>query len=323
MSDAPLRAGVIGVGSMGRNHARVYQELSECELVGVADADAAAADAVATEFDTEAYDTIELLARADAVSVAVPTPVHEPVVRDCINTGVDVLVEKPFVDDPAVGRELAEAAATAGVTLQVGHIERFNPAVRTLLSGFRDLSVIAVTAERLGPPLEREIAAGVTFDLMIHDIDLLCTLLGATPTLVSATGAGDGEYATSTWTNDDGVVASLTASRLTQERVRRLTVTAEECRIVVDLLDQTVEVHRRSSPEYVAANGDVRHRIESVIERPFVESGEPLKRELAAFLEAAAEGTTPLVTAEDGIRAVELASAVAAKLGRPQQEVSP
>ena len=322
MSENPLRTGVIGVGSMGRNHARIYRELADSELIGVADADTAAAAAAATEFDTSIRETDDLLDAADAVSVAVPTRAHAPVVRDCIDAGVDVLVEKPFVADPAVGRELGKAAAEAGVTIQVGHVERFNPAVRTLLSAFRDLSVVAVTAERLGPPVERDIEANVTFDLMIHDIDLLCTLLDGDPDLVSAAGAGDGEYATATWEHG-GTVASLTASRLTQERVRRLTVTAEECRVVVDLLDQTVEVHRRSRPEYVASDGDVRHRIESVVERPFVESGEPLKRELSAFLDAVADGTEPLVTAADGVRAVELAGEVSATIAGRTTEVSP
>ena len=321
MSDDSLRTGVIGVGSMGRNHARVYRELAESELVGIADADQAAAATAATKFGIDPFETADLLDQVDAVSVAVPTHAHAPVVLDCIEAGVDVLVEKPFVDAPVVGREIASTAEAAGVTLQVGHIERFNPAVRTLLSAFSDLSINAVTAERLGPPVERDIGADVTFDLMIHDIDLLCTLLGEEPTLVSAAGVADGEYATSTWAGDD-VVASLTASRITHERVRRLTVTAAECRVVVDLLDQTVEVHRRSSPEYVAADGDVRHRIESVVERPFVESGEPLKRELASFIDAAANGTAPEVTAEDGIRAVELASQVTDRLEGEPQEVS-
>lgn len=322
MTDDPLRTGVVGVGSMGRNHTRIYRELADADLVGVADADTAAAAAAATEFDTSIYDTPDLLDAVDAVSVAVPTRAHAPVVRDCIDAGVDVLVEKPFVADPDVGRELAQAAAAEGVTIQVGHVERFNPAVRTLFSAFQNLSVVAVTGERLGPPVERDIEANVVFDLMIHDIDLLCTLLDGRPDLVSAAGAGS-EYATSTWSGD-GVVASLTASRITQERVRRLSVTAEECRVVVDLLDQTVEVHRRSRPEYVASDGDVRHRIESLVERPFVESGEPLKRELAAFLDATANGTEPVVTAADGVRAVELAGRVSGIVeDRETTEVSP
>ncbi|WP_336035070.1 Gfo/Idh/MocA family oxidoreductase [Halobacterium yunchengense] len=324
MSDAPLRAGVVGVGSMGRNHARVYRELAATELVGVADADAAAADRVAAEYDTAACETAELLARADVVSVAVPTPAHADVVADCIDAGVHVLVEKPFVADPERGRELAAAADRAGVAIQVGHVERFNPAVRTLSTIVPDLDVVAVTAERLGPPADRDIKASVVYDLMIHDLDVVCAVLEDTPASVSATGTADGEYATATCGFDGGVVASLTASRVTQQKVRRLAVTAEQCRVTLDFLDQSVEIHRSSAPEYVAADGDLRHRVESVVERPLVEHAEPLKRELAAFAEAVRDGTEPLVTAEDGVRAVELASRVAGRIaGRAPREVRP
>jgi len=322
VSQEPLRTGVVGVGSMGRNHARAYGELAGSELVGVADADHGAARAAAREFGTTAYAPEELYDHVDAVSVAVPTAAHAPVVRDCIDAGVDVLVEKPFVADPDVGRELAAEAEAAGVAIQVGHVERFNPAVKTLLRICRDLKIVAVTGERLGPPLEREIGTNVVFDLMIHDIDLLRTLLGGEPAPVSASGTDDGEYATGMWSGDDGVIGSLTASRLSRQRVRRIAVTAETCRVLVDFLDQTVEIHRSSRPEYITTNGDVRHRVESVVERPMVETGEPLKRELASFLEAIAGGTTPEVTAEDGIRAVELAEAVAELVAPERQEVA-
>ncbi|WP_232702073.1 Gfo/Idh/MocA family protein [Halobacterium wangiae] len=310
MSGTQLRAGVIGVGSMGRNHARVYQELSDTQLVGVADADRAAAIRVATEYGTSALDTGVLLDRVDVVSIAVPTPVHATLVQQCIDAGVHALVEKPFVDDPTRGRELAAAARSAGVTLQIGHIERFNPAVRTLANIVPNLDVMAVTAERLGPPLDREMESNVVFDLMIHDIDIIRSILGDDPVSVTASGTAAGDYATATCSFDDGAVASLTASRVTQQKVRRLAVTARECRVTVDYTDQSVEIHRSSTPEYVAADGDIRHRTESVVERPLVENGEPLKHELSAFAEAVREGTEPVVTAEDGVRAVELATRI-------------
>ncbi|NIB98543.1 Gfo/Idh/MocA family oxidoreductase [Halobacterium sp. R2-5] len=324
MSEEPLQTGVVGVGSMGRNHARVYSELGETELVGVADADAAAADRVATEFDTTPYVTSDLLERADAVSVAVPTRFHADTVQNAIDAGVHVLCEKPFVADPDRGRELAAAARAAGVTLQVGHIERFNPAVRALEAIVPELDVIAVTADRLGPPLERDIDTSVVFDLMIHDIDVVCSLLDSEPASLAATGSTDGNYATATCSFDGGVTASLTASRVTQQKVRQLAITAADCRVNVDYLDQSVEIHRGSTPEYVSADGDLRHRVESVVERPLVENGEPLKRELAAFAEAVRNGTEPVVTAEDGVRAVEVATRVAAQIAdREPQEVRP
>jgi predicted dehydrogenase len=301
---------------MGRNHARVYQELSETDLVGVADQDRAAAIRVATEYETSAVDTDTLLDRADIVTIAVPTPVHATLVEDCIDAGVHALVEKPFVDDPARGRQLAADARAAGVTLQVGHIERFNPAVRTLSNIVPNLDVMAVTAERLGPPLDRDMQSNVVFDLMIHDVDIMRAILGDDPVDVTASGTAAGDYATACCTFDDGAVASLTASRVTQQKVRRLAVTARECRVTVDYTDQSVEIHRSTSPEYVASGGDVRHRTESVVERPMVENGEPLKHELSAFAEAVREGTEPVVTAEDGVRAVELASKIDALVTR-------
>jgi predicted dehydrogenase len=305
-----LRAGVVGVGSMGRNHARVYRELADVDLVGVADADPETAREVADEYGVPAVSADTLLRDADAVSVAVPTPYHADLVADCIDAGVHALVEKPFVADPERGRRLAERAQKADVTLQVGHVERFNPAVRAVAEVVPDLDVLAVTAERLGPPTERDVAANVVHDLMIHDIDVVRALLDGEPGGVTASGAASSQYATATCTFPDGVVASFTASRVTEQKVRRLAITARECRVVVDYTDQSVEIHRSTTPEYVAEDGGFRHRTESVVERPMVDNGEPLKHELRAFADAARNGTEPVVTAEDGLRALELASRI-------------
>ena len=322
MTDA-LRVGVVGVGSMGRNHARVYDELRGAELVGVSDADAERASEVADAHATRAYDAPDLLDAADAVSVVVPTAYHADVLADCIDAGVHALVEKPFVADVETGRQLAARAREAGVTLQVGHIERFNPAVRTVADVVENLDVLAVDARRLGPPLDRDLGSNVVHDLMIHDLDVVCALLGATPDSVAAAGGHDGQYATATCTFPDGAVASFTASRVTQQKVRRLAITARECQVLVDYTDQSVEIHRSSAPEYVAGNGGFRHRTESVVERPMVDNGEPLAHELRAFLEAARNGTEPVVSAEDGLRALELATRVDDLADRATMEVAP
>lgn len=305
-----LRAGVIGVGKMGRNHARVYRELADVDLVGVADKDTAAASEVATKYGTRQLPTDELLAETDLVTVAVPTPAHPALVRQCIDANVHALVEKPFVDTLDVGRELAEDAEAAGITLQVGHVERFNPAVQTVADIVQDLDIIAIDAERLGPPIDRSLGTGVVFDLMIHDLDVVGALHGGDVVSLNATGTPDGEYATASCEFDDGVVATFIASRVTQQKVRRLGITAESCRISVDYMNQTVAIHRGAVPEYVQTNGDIRHRTESVEERPFVENGEPLKAELASFVDTIRTGATPEVTAADGLRAVELATRI-------------
>jgi predicted dehydrogenase len=302
--------GVVGVGSMGENHARVYAELPAVDLVGVADADEERAAAVADEYDTEARSTADLLSTVDAVSVAVPTSLHAGVVRTCLDHGTAALVEKPFVADPEVGRELAAAADEAGVTLQVGHIERFNPAVTTLFDLLGDVTPVAISAERLGPPLGRDVGDDVVMDLMIHDIDVLLALLGERPGSISATGRGDGQYATAQFTFPGGTVGRLTASRLTQRKIRRLRVTTEDRLVQVDYLDQSVRIHRRSRPAFEQSDGSLRYQTERLTERPIVDSGEPLRRELSAFVEAAQTGRPPEVTATDGVRAVETAAAV-------------
>ncbi|RBI64013.1 gfo/Idh/MocA family oxidoreductase [halophilic archaeon] len=307
----PVNAAVFGVGSMGRHHARVYSELPNVNLVGVHDADEETATSVARDHGTRAVGMDAALLEADVASVAVPTEYHYAVARDCIDHGVDVLVEKPFVADPAEGKELLAEANAADVTLQVGHIERFNPAVRTLSEIVSDLDVIAIDARRLGPPPEgRAVDDSAVMDLMIHDIDVLLSLVDDDVESVAALGARDNRYASANIEFESGVVAGLTASRVTQEKVRTLSITAADCRVNVDYTDQTVEIHRHSTPEYIEENGDLRYRHESIVERPTVETGEPLKNELRSFVRAATTGGTPVVTGEDGLRVVELARRV-------------
>ncbi|MFU8867656.1 Gfo/Idh/MocA family oxidoreductase [Natronococcus sp.] len=314
-----LRAGVIGAGSMGENHARVYSELRDVDLVGVADRDREVARRVAAEYGTEAVSLEELLERVDAVTVAVPTHVHAEVVSRCLEAGVDVLVEKPIAGSVAEGRALAEQARNSGRILQVGHIERFNPAVGMLEELLEDLDIIGVEAERLGPPVNRDAPGDVVFDLMIHDVDVVGALLGREPTSISAIGAADGRYATATMEYGD-IVATLTASRVTQKKVRKLTVTARECLVEVDYLEQSVLIHRDSYPEYLTDDGQNRYRHESVVERPRIATSEPLRCELESFVESVRTGTEPEVTAEDGIAALETVQAIDSRLGARRRE---
>ncbi|WP_254768559.1 Gfo/Idh/MocA family protein [Salinilacihabitans rarus] len=300
----PLRAGVVGVGAMGQNHARVYGELRNVDLVGVTDLDERQARAVADAYGADAFEFDELLDTCDVVTVAVPTAAHFETVSACLDAGVHVLVEKPIADSPEQGRRLAAKATEADLVLQVGHVERFNPAVSTLEELIDDLEVIAVEGERLGPPVDRTDRDDVTLDLMIHDVDVVGSLFDAAPASIAAAGTEDGQYATATMQYGDAIV-SLTASRRTQKKVRKLTVTARECLVEVDYLEQSVLIHRDSYPEYVTDDGTRRYRHESVVERPRVENGEPLRRELRAFVDAVRTGGEPPVTAEDGVRALE------------------
>ncbi|MFC7164565.1 Gfo/Idh/MocA family protein [Halospeciosus flavus] len=316
MSDRPLSVGVVGVGSMGRNHARVYGSLPGADLVGVTDEATDRAREVASEYGTEVHSLSALLDRADAVSVAVPTPAHADVVRRCIDAGVDVLVEKPFVADAEVGADLLAAADERNVTVQVGHVERFNPAIDALFDLLDGERPLAVEAHRLGPPLDRDVGDGVVLDLMIHDIDVVLALADAPLASVSASGTADGGYATAQLAFEDGLVATLTASRVTQRKVRTLDVTTRDRLFEVDYTDQTLQAHRHSRPEYESSDGDVHYRHESVTERPLIASDEPLKRELSSFVDTVEEAGDPRVSGQDALRAVQLAQRIAGQAER-------
>jgi len=320
-TDRPLAAGVVGVGSMGENHARIYEQLRDVELIGVADLDEEAASAVAESYGCRPMPREALLDAADLVSVAVPTPVHAGVVGECIERGTHVLVEKPFVDDLAEGRELVRRADEAGVTVQVGHVERFNPAIRELPRILSGLDVVAVDAHRLGPPVDdgRDLDRSVVRDLMIHDLDVVTNLLDANVTEIDAYGSHDAGYVNAVGHLEGGVTASFTASRTTHRKVRRLGITTRECRIEVDYADRRIELHHQSRPAYVAEDGDVRHRVESVVERPMVQDDEPLRAELASFVDAATTGREPVVTAEDGLSALALCRRIESLVETPSE----
>lgn len=324
-SSAPVRTGVIGVGSMGRHHVRVYQELPEAELVGVTDTDRERAREIAAKYGTVAMSQTELLESVDAVSIAVPTPYHYDTALAAIDRGVHLLIEKPFVVEPTNGRELLRLAREAGLTLQVGHVERFNPAVIELQNIIGDLDVIAIRADRLGPPVDRQDSVSTAFDLMIHDLDVILSLVDSEVTSIDAYGALDNRYIDAMIGFDDGIIAALTASRVTQERVRKLTVTAKECKLNLDYVGQSIEIHRHSLPAYIETNGDVRYRHESITERPTISNGEPLKEELRAFARAVRDRSEPVVTGEDGLCALELAKRIdsIARNPRRRMEIQP
>jgi predicted dehydrogenase len=301
---------------MGRHHARVYNELPDANLVGVYDVDDEQAQEIAEKNGTEALGLDELLDRADVVTIAVPTAYHYEMASHAIEQGVHILVEKPFVEDRDEGEELLAMADQNDAIVQVGHIERFNPAVMALRDIVPDLDIISVDARRLGPPIERHLGDTVVRDLMIHDIDILLWLIDAKVSSVAAFDT-DEAYTTANFEFEDGTVGSLTASRVTQRKVRELTITAHSCQVSVDYIDQTVEIYRHSLPEYIEENGDVRYRHESIVERPMVENAEPLKSELSSFVDAARTGSTPVVSGEDGLRAVEYVDEIEALSKQP------
>lgn len=308
--DERIDVGVIGVGSMGQHHARVYDDLPAANLVGVHDVDENRAVGVADRYGASAVGLDELLDRVDAASVVVPTEYHYDVTTACLDEDVAALVEKPVVGDLEQGRELLSKAKRADVPVQAGHVERFNPAVQTLEELLADQSIVGIDSRRLGPPPERRIDDSAVFDLMIHDIDIVLSLLDEEPASVKSVGRRDNGHVSALLEFPSAPLVSLTASHLTQRKVRTLEVTAEECLIELDYIDQSIEIHRHSVPEYVTDGDGVRFRHESVVERLQVPSDEPLRAELESFLEVVASRDEPRVPLEDGLNAIEVAQQI-------------
>jgi predicted dehydrogenase len=309
-----LRLGVIGSGIMGTNHARVAAGMPEIDLVAVYDADSERSRNLAAAFGaTAAADVADLARQVDAAVVATPTEFHAPIAHELLAAGVDVLVEKPIAPDVETAQRLVDAAEAGGRVLMVGHVERFNPAVLELDSLID--GVIHVDARRISSYSPR-IRDDVVIDLMIHDLDLVTMIAGGGPAEVMsvqrAPRSASADIASALIAFESGMTASLTASRVGQNKIRQIDLTQAENYVVLDLLRQDVTVQRVEQSEFSDDHGR-RYRQFGVVEVPFLEHrGEPLALELRHFAQCVRERTTPRVTGADGIRALELALRVAA-----------
>jgi predicted dehydrogenase len=284
-----LRAGVIGTGHMGQYHVLVYAELPDVELVGVADIDGERAQAVAARYETQAFtDHRELIGRIDVASVAVPTEEHVRVARDLLEAGISVLVEKPMAATLEEARELLGVARRAGAVLHVGHVERFNGAVDELKRLVT--APILIESRRLGPFVPRVQKDTVVMDLMIHDIDIVLGLVDAPPVRLAAQGAAVHSEAADVATVQirfaSGAVATITASRATEEKIRTLAITQPDAYIVLDYTEQDIHIYKRAAQEYTMNRGSIRYRRASFVEHLKVHRDNPLKLEIQHLLAA-------------------------------------
>jgi predicted dehydrogenase len=278
-----MRAGVVGVGHMGQYHARVYAELWDVDLVGVADIDSERAGAAARHYDTLAYgDHRDLIGRVDVVSVAVPTDQHFAVACDLLEAGIGVLLEKPMATTLEEARELFALAARTGAVLQVGHVERFNGAVQEVRK-IVDRPIL-IESRRLGPFVPRVQKDTVVMDLMIHDLDIVLALVPAQPRRLTAFGAcvhsDVTDVANVQISFDSGTIASITASRATEEKIRTLAITQPDAYILLDYLVQDIQIHRRAAQESMLNREAIRYRQASFVEHLFVHRENPLKLEI-------------------------------------------
>lgn len=314
-----IRTGVIGVGNMGQHHARVCATIPGSKLVGVADIDRHRAETIAGRYGVAAYtDYRELLDQVDAVCIASPTASHHEIGMASLERGVHVLMEKPLASTLEAARDLTARARDLGLVLQVGHVERFNPTFVELMNVLSDHQILGLEARRLSPFATRAADVSVVFDLMVHDLDLIMTLVGAPLRSVQAIGGRlrspqlDHVMAILNFVN--GPVASVTASKVTQHKVRQLSVTTADAYVVADFLARTVMIYRQSAADYFAQRGEVLYRQEGLIEQVYVPPVEPLYAEIQHFLACVRDGRAPQVGGEDALRVMAVAERIEAQV---------
>jgi len=304
-----LRAAVIGVGHLGRHHARILSAMNDVDLVAVVDTNDARAEEQAAAHRTQALTHVrELPEGIEAAVVAVPTETHLVVALSLIERGVHVLIEKPMARDLAEADRLIAAARTHGVLLGVGHTERFNPAVEAARGLVRAPRFIEV--HRLGTFPERSLDIDVVFDLMIHDLDVVMDLVGADVESIEAVGVPvltpRVDIANVRLRFAGGCIANLTASRISRERVRKLRVFQSDAYVSIDYAAQEVEAwrlvrHEGRAPAIEGGKIDVKNE-------------EPLARELSDFIQAIRDRRAPRVTGEQGRAALALAAQIAEQM---------
>jgi predicted dehydrogenase len=326
VNQSPINVAVVGVGAFGRNHARVYhalQQSGDVRLVGVVDPDTPRADAVAGEFGCRAFGSIKQMltthSEVQAASVAVPTVLHLEVARALMVAGVDVLIEKPVAATLAEADEMVRLAATHKRVAQVGHLERFNPAVRATLPLVNRPMFFEV--HRLSVFSPRALDVDVVLDLMIHDLDIVLTFAKSPVKEIRAVGlpilSGKVDIANVRVEFESGCVANFTASRVSTERVRKLRFFQQGQYISIDYGRQDVLVfsvgeigHTTSLDAQPSVNPQIQ------VAKPAVTAEEPLLAEVSAFLEAVRGRTTPVISLEDGRRALALGLEILAEIGR-------
>jgi predicted dehydrogenase len=307
-----VRMGVIGVGRMGQNHCRVYSNLKNTKFVGVCDLNPERGREVARAFEVSYFREVDsLLENVDAVSICTPTPSHYELVTRCLDRNIHVMVEKPFTESLDQAQALKDAAeAKSRLVVQVGHIEMFNPAFTELCKVLEEMTPLAINFNRLSPYQGSNVDVDVVLDLMIHDIGLVVNLFTGEPLSMDAYGfsvfSDTIDHGLAVLRYDPAVLVSLTASRVTEQKVRAISVTTREAFIEADLLNKNISVHRRTLGDYINHKNGVKYRQESLIERIVVPAREPLFLELQDFVTCVIEGKTPQVTAADGYNALRL-----------------
>ena len=312
-----LRVAVIGAGAFGRNHVRVLSRLPQVELVAIVDSDLAKAQQIASEHNSHGYATLDSIPAIDAAIVATPTSTHEEVASRLLNNGIDVLVEKPIADTAAAGERLARLADERRRILQVGHLERFNPAVIALE---KKLTVpLFFEIHRLSIFTARSLDIDVVLDLMIHDLDLVLSLTQSFPEEIRAAGisvlSNKVDIANVRLSFASGCIANLTASRVSVEQVRKLRLFQPGEYISLDY-------HRQDATRFSVSPAENGPLPKIAFEQLKVDKIEPLELELLSFCDAVRQRTRPRVNGWQAARALQLAEAILEKIAEHAKIVS-
>lgn len=325
MTPEPMRVAVVGVGHMGRHHARLYREMPQAELVAVVDTDSNKAEGCAKEHRTRALTSIdELPDNIHAVSVAVPTIYHRPLTDSLLRRGIAVLVEKPLAPSVEDAEAMLDCAKETDVLLSVGHTERFNPVARALTR--LEIQPRYIESQRISPFRFRSADIGVVADMMIHDIDIILSLVRSRAMRVDAVGVNvlgpHEDVANARIAFENGAVANLVASRLALKTDRRIRVFCDTAYLSLDFQRKSgVAITRDANLDIISlardknlddlaqlANLDFGKMVH--VEPLVIDDVEPLRAELESFLDSVRKGTPPAVSAEDGVAAVRLASQI-------------
>lgn len=318
MSEAAqdIATAVIGVGYLGRFHAQKYAQLPGSRLVAVVDANAEAAQRVGAELAVAGLtDYRDVLDQVQAISIAVPTPLHHAIACEALERGIHVLVEKPIATTVREAEEMVAVARRRGCVLQVGHLERFNPAIVAAVGRLRTPRF--VESHRLAPFKQRGTDVSVVLDLMIHDIDLIQELVGQPIESIDAVGAqvfsGEIDIVNARIRFRGGCVANTTASRVSLKQERKIRIFQDDAYLSIDMQQKILTVIRKKDAAPVASPAQV------AIEEESFDQGDALRDEIAAFLLAIRERSAPVVTGEDGLRALQTALQITALVQQSAQ----
>lgn len=320
-----LKIGIIGTGHLGKLHVKMFKQISDCEVVGLYDSNIQTAKDVAREFNVKAFDTLdELLSEIQAASIAVNTTSHHYIAKKCLEKGIHVFIEKPITANIPEAEELVELSASKKLNLQVGHIERFNPAIISLENFI--FAPLFIQTDRLAQFNPRGTDVAVVLDLMIHDIDIILSLIKSEVKKIDANGVAvvsdNLDIANARIEFENGAVANVTASRISQKKMRKMRIFQRDAYISLDFITGVSEVYRLLSNDQNVDStamsfgeigvGEKRKRL--IYEQPELRDVNALKYELELFIKSIIYKTQPVVSGVDGLKALKVAEVIINKI---------